>query len=288
VIGAISLCALKPFGTEDYLPVRAGEINKETEYILKRFKLDVPAMIPEEDKKIILVDHNSPEEMSEFIKPDEIMGIFDHHKLSGPFTDEPIEVSMRPVGSTCSLVATLMQKYEVEPEPNLAGALLCGVLSDTLKFTSPTTTDEDRGIAAWLNGFAGIDIDKTADEMFAAKSDISKIKTDELVTKDYKVFEMGGEKVGIGVWETVMPSSILERKDEILKVIAEKKDGLDYIYFAAIDILDQKAHFFIAGEKEQNAAESAFGGKTHTGVLMVPGVVSRKKQIVPVLEKYFA
>lgn len=288
VISAIGLCALRPFGLEEYIPVRTGEINKETQYLLKRFGLDAPKLLPEGEKKVILVDHNSPEEMCELIQPSEIIGIYDHHKLSGPFTDEPIEVLMRPIGSTCSLIAGLMQKYEIEPGKNLAGALLGGILSDTLKFTSPTTTDEDRGIAAWLNRYAEVDIEIMAEEMFAAKSDISDIKTEELITKDYKVFEMGGQKVGIGVWETVKPQTILGRKKEILEKLKEKRDGLDYIYFAAIDILKQTAYFFLASEKEREAAKNVFGGKLKEDTLEVSGIVSRKKQIVPSFEKYFA
>lgn len=288
VISAIGLCVLRPFGMAEYVPVRAGEVNKETAYVLKRFKFKAPAIIPEEAKRVVLVDHNSPQEMSEYIKPNEIVGIFDHHKLSGPFTDEPVEVTMRSVGSTCSIIAALMQKYEIEPEAELAGALLCGILSDTLKFTSPTTTDEDRGIAAWLNNYAGIDINKTAEEMFEAKSSLVGIKASDLITKDYKVFEMSGQKIGIGVWETIKPRAVLARKKEILAALAKQKDGLDYIYFAVIDILKQKAHFFIVSDKEKHPAEGIFKGKVKAGILEVPDVVSRKKQIVPAFEKYFA
>jgi manganese-dependent inorganic pyrophosphatase len=178
----------------------------------------------------------------------------------------------------------------VTPEKNLAGALIAAILSDTLKFTSPTTTDEDKKAVEELNEVAGVNVDELASEMFAAKSDISDVPTEELLGKDYKVFEMSGKKVGIGVWETVMPQTILERKAEILEKLAQKKtaEGLDLIYFSGVDILNGNSDLFVVSEGEKQVAEAVWGSEVSEGILPLAGVVSRKKQIVPPLENYFS
>lgn len=286
----ISAIALAQFLGAEYEPARAGELNKETEYILDRFSLSIPELLAESVEKIVLVDHNSPEETSELVIPEKIKAVYDHHKLCGIFTNEAVPVRIEPIGSTCTLVTKIYRENDKKPEKDLAAALLCGILSDTLNFTSPTTTEVDKNQAQWLNGIAGLDIESTAQAMFMAKSDISDVKTKELLTKDYKVFDMSGQKVGVGVWETVLPDAVTARKAEIeAEMKAEKeKSKLDYIFFAAIDIMNQAGYFFIAGEKEQEVLESVFGTKEANGLVAVPGVVSRKKQIVPPLEKYFA
>lgn len=271
-------------------PAVAGDLNKETQLALSKFGFEAPALIPEIEKQVTLVDHNSPEEMHPNVKKEEIVGVIDHHKLSGPFTETPLEVYMKPYGSTASIVATIASEHKYELKKEEASLLLAGVISDTLNFTSPTTTENDKKIAADLNKIAELDIDALANEMFEAKSNISGISTSELLSKDYKVFEMSGKKVGIGVWETVMPEMILERKAEILENLKKQKSeqGLDYILFASVDILNGYSDFFIEAEAERNLLESVFGGKAEDGILKAEGVVSRKKQVVPPLEKHFA
>lgn len=286
IVSAIALAEL-----EGVTPARAGEINKETEYVLKRFDFDLPQIAPAEEKKIMLVDMNgNPEEMAEGVKPEEIISIIDHHKLSGFKTSEPINVHVRAVGATATLIKSLYQKNQKEISKEMAGLLLSAVISDTLKLTSPTTTKEDTKCAEELTKLAGLNIDELADAMFAAKSDISGVPTEELLGKDYKVFEMSGKKVGAGVWETVLPATILERKPEIIEKLAAKKsqEGLDLIFFAGVDILKGNSDLFIVSGAEKAVAEAVWGGETKDGVLALSGVVSRKKQIVPPLENYLA
>jgi len=286
----ISSIALSELLGEGYLPAKSGEVNKETEYILNRFGLEVPRTLPESVEKIILVDHNSPEEASELVTPDKIQAIYDHHRLGGAFTANPAPVRIETIGSTSTLIAKMYREKEVQLSKNIAGALICGVLSDTLKFNSPTTTDEDKEMVEWLNSVAGIDLENTAQAMFMAKSDIGGIATKDLLTKDYKVFEMSGQRVGVGVWETVLPDAVMERKEEILTALADEKakTHLDYIFFAVIDIVSQIGYFFMCSERETEVAESIFKKPAKDGVVIAEGVVSRKKQIIPPLEKYFA
>lgn len=286
----VSAIALADFLGDGYAPAKAGELNNETEYILSRFALEVPKTLSETAHSVVLVDHNSPEEALEIISPDKIKAVYDHHKLCGIFTNEAVTVRCDPVGSASTIITSMYREAGKKPGKHIASALLCGILSDTLKFNSPTTTDTDKEMAEWLNEIAGIDIETTAQAMFMAKSDISGLETAELLTKDYKVFEMSGQKVGVGVWETVLPDAVMERKAEILEALIEEKEKskLNYIYFAIIDILNQTAYFLISTDKEKEVAEAIFKGLVEDHVLTAPGVVSRKKQIIPPLEKYFA
>ncbi len=290
VVSAIALAELKKTMGKDFEAAVAGDLNKETLLALSKFGFTSPALISPDEKKVVLVDHNERDQIHENVKTEEIVGIFDHHKLGGLSTSGPISVTMRPVGSTSTIVYGSYEKNKVEMSAEIAGLLLAGVVSDTLNLTSPTTTDRDREVVATLEKIAAVDVDELATKLFAAKSDISEMSTEELIGKDYKVFSIADKKVGIGVWETVLPVVVLERKEEILEALEAKKnaEGLDYILFAVIDILEQKGDFVVVGEEEEALVEAAFGGSTADSILDCPGVLSRKKQIVPAIEQYLS
>ncbi len=288
VVSAVALAELKKAMGKDFEAAVAGDLNKETLLVLTKFGFTVPALIPSGEKSVVLVDHNECDQIHGNVETEQIVGIFDHHKLGGLATSGPISVTMRPVGSTATIIYGSYEKHNVAPSKEVAGILLSGVISDTLKLTSPTTTDRDREVVAALATITGVNIDELATELFAAKSDISAMTTAELIGKDYKVFNLADKKVGIGVWETVLPAVVFERKAEILEALATKKsaDQLDYILFAVIDILEQKGDFVVVGEDEKALVEAAFGGTTTDSILDCPGVLSRKKQIVPAIEEY--
>lgn len=273
------------------IPARAGNLNKETEYVLNRFGFEVPVMLPDDAKEVILVDTNgNSEEMAEGLSAEKVKEVIDHHKLGGLVTATPIEVYIKPYGSTATLIKMFSDGHKKDLDKKTAGILLAGIISDTLNFKSPIATEKDKKAAAELAKISGVDPDELAEKMFAAKSDISDVQTDDLVSKDYKVFDMSGKKVGVGVWETTKPQTVLERKDEIAKSLAEKKkkDGLSCILFGAVDILGGKSHFCLSDGDDKKVAEKVFGGTAVDGVLEARGVVSRKKQMIPPLEKYFA
>lgn len=288
IVSAIAVANLKLDSAENYIPARTGEINKETKYVLERFNLEIPQMLPEGEKRLVLVDHNNPNEGPDDLKTEEITAVIDHHKLVAPVTNEPVLVQIWPVGSTPTMLLHLFKEGGVEISKDLAGAMIATIISDTLNLSSPTTTEKDRKAIVELNEIAGVDLNELADEMFKAKSDISDISTEELLKKDYKVFEMGGKKVGIGVWETVLPQVILSRKTEILEKLSEikSKDGLDFIFFYSVDILNTKSDLYIAGEGEEGVARGVYSTEIADGVMELPGVVSRKKQMTPLIEKY--
>lgn len=288
VVSAIALTFLEHALSRPFQAVaaRAGELNKETLYVLKRFAQDIPVFIPSGDKKVILVDHNEPSHISDMIQLSEIQCIIDHHKLGGLSLSEPISVRTKVVGSTATIIAGIFREEGVEIPTDIAGVLLAGIISDTLNFTSPTTTDKDKEIASKLNEIAQVNLDEVANAMFDAKSDISDIGTEELLSKDYKVFDMAEKKVGIGVWETVNTKTIIDRKQEIMEKLSKlkQKDALDYVYFAAVDILAGDSELFILDQYAGDVARKAFGQEEVDNIMHLPNVVSRKKQITPRVE----
>lgn len=271
---------------KDAKAFRAGQINNETKFILEKIGVEVPELISDIDigQAVALVDHNELGQVSEKVSYANVEYILDHHKLSIA-TEKPIFCRVEPIGSTSSLVAKMLfEKTESVSEKN-AKLLLAGILSDTLNFKSPTTTEEDKKLVEKLNLIAKIDLEKFVEEMFLAKSSLEGILIEEIITLDYKVFEMGSKKVGIGTWETTNPESVNEKKAEILKALIDQKDAdkLDFIYFMVVDIFKQNCSLYLIGKQEEEIAKIVFGGQVENEMMFLPGVVSRKKQIVPPL-----
>jgi manganese-dependent inorganic pyrophosphatase len=287
VVAAIALSVLR----SNSVAAVSGTINNETKYLLESFGYDTPALLPAEKKSVILVDNNgNPDELADGLLESEIVAVYDHHKLGGLKTVEPVEVYIRPVGSTATVLFDLYANDLGKIDTRLASLMIGAILSDTLNFTSPTTTEDDRNAAERLNEIATLDIPELAEGLFAAKSDVSMLSDAELIGKDYKVFEFHGKKVGVGVWETVLPQTIRDRKIGILKELENKKtaEALDFILFAVVDIVNGNSEFILCGKKEEELTVGTFGGSVIDSVLLCPGIVSRKKQVVPQLENYLA
>lgn len=265
---------------------RAGELNNETKFVLEILGIESPDLIisSAECEGIALVDHNEISQASETVDFNKVGYIIDHHKISVR-TDKPIFCRIEPVGATSSLIAKMFFENNVDISETNAGLLLTGILSDTLNFTSPTTTAEDKEIAEKLNEIAKIDMHSFANEMFAAKSSLEGISVKNIISSDYKMFEMGRKKVGVGVWETTNPEAVNEKKLEILTAIKDKKqsEGLDYIFFMTVDIIKQASYMYLIGDEEKELAEKVFGGSTKDDILLLDKIVSRKKQIIPPL-----
>jgi manganese-dependent inorganic pyrophosphatase len=285
IVSAIAVADLYGFTA-----ARAGELNKETEYLLQKFNFQAPEVLPTEEKRVFIVDTTNPDEIAEGVTDEQIAGVIDHHKLGGLKAQEPVTVTVKPVGSTATVIFGIIKEEGKEISKEIAGLMTGAIVSDTLNLASPTTTDLDRDALGELAAKAETDPGQLAEAMFKAKSDISDIKTEELITKDYKISEMSGRKVGIGVWETVLPELVLERKEEITEALKKRKeaDGLDAILFAAVDILKGNSEMFVISEAEASAVSGTFGVPAKEGIIELTGIVSRKKQMVPPLEKYFS
>ena len=265
--------------------VRVGKINRETEFVLKQAQIKSPILIKSlANKQIFLVDHNELEQAGDGIDKAKIVGVLDHHRLGGGIsTDGPIYFRVEPVGCTATLIFKLFEEKNFKLNKTQAFLLLCAILSDTLKFNSPTTTKEDIQIAKKLSEICKQNINKLAEKMFKAKSDITGINLKDLILLDYKKYCEKNASFGIGVCETVSPKNILEKKQEILKLLPQikKQKKLDLMFFAAVDIIKKQTYLFVADEKEKMIAEKSFKKKAKDNLIFLPGIVSRKKQITP-------
>lgn len=288
IVAAIAYAELKRQFGENWKPVRIGSINSETELVLKRFGVDVPEEISSvKGSKVILVDHNEFEQSADDIKEAEIIEVIDHHKMKFSW-DKPIYILTKPVGSTSTIIAEKYIEQGVEITEEIAGLLLSGILSDTVIFKSPTTTEEDKNIAKKLAEISGVSINEWGIEMFRAKSKISEKTANEIITGDSKVYEFSGKRVLIGQVEVIGDSEVLQRKDELfeeMKKIKEEKE-LFGVMLLITDIMKGGSTVLVIAD-ELTPFKKAFGVSFENGEAYLEGVMSRKKQVVPPLENIF-
>ncbi len=266
-----------------------GTPNTETLFVLKHWGVDLPELLSSvsKDDKVIIVDTNNPKELFDNINKTQIIQIIDHHKLVGGIqTPGPIDICIKPLASCASVMYTMMTADDIEKMPKaIKGLMLSCVLSDTLEFRSPTTTDKDREIAQFLADQLGIDMQAYAIQMFEAKSDVSHFSDEDLIKMDSKKYEVNGKKYRISVLETTAPNIVLDRKESILRTIETVKESeeLDEVLLFVIDILNEEATFFVPNESVKTIAENSFKAAPTSELVVLPGVVSRKKQIIPAL-----
>ncbi|MBV9159033.1 MAG: manganese-dependent inorganic pyrophosphatase [Candidatus Kaiserbacteria bacterium] len=272
-------------------PYVLGELNKETSFVLNRWKVPQPSLLESvsTEDEIVIVDTNNPQELFENINDAKITAIIDHHKLVGGLeTLAPITVTMRPLASTASVIHDLVGDAVVASMPEgMAGLMLSCILSDTLEFRSPTTTPHDKTIAEKLARQLNVDISAYAAEMFAAKSDVSDYTDSGLIHIDSKKFEVGDKNIRVSVVETTTPATILARKEGIIaaikSILAQESDTHGVLFFV-IDILKEEATVFVYDNLTKQIVEKSFGVSLAGDSAVLPGVVSRKKQIVPALK----
>lgn len=272
-------------------PFISGEFNKETKFVLEHFNVLTPEIKStfEDGEEIIILDTNNPEELLPNIENAKILEIVDHHKLAGLKTDSPVKVTMKPVGCTATLVFQIIKKEGLTLEPDMAGLLLSAILSDTLKFTSPTTTSEDQSAAEELAEVSKKNMEELAKAMFEAKSDLSGMSAKDVLLMDSKVFEMSGKKVRVSSLETTKPENAKSMKEDIISTMNSLKseESLDGMFFFIVDIINSNAEVLTESDTEKSILEKAFDIK-YEDFALLPGVVSRKKQIVPNLEKAYS
>ncbi len=270
-------------------PYVLGKLNKETTFVLERWSVPEPELLESiaEGEEVVIVDTNNPQELFPNITDASIINIIDHHKLVGGLTTKgPLEITLRPFASTATVIYGLMgEKVETLPE-GMAGLLLSGILSDTLNFRSPTTTPYDKEVAEKLAKQLGVDMNKYSEEMFAAKSDVSDFTDVGLIHLDSKKFPVGNKNIRISSIETTNPAVVLERKaglvEAIKSILSEEKDTDDVLLFV-VDILKEEATVLTYNQFTKDIIETSFGVKVDSDTKVLPGVLSRKKQIVPVL-----
>ena len=266
-----------------------GSLNSETQFVLNHFKVQTPALLESvtEDDVVVIVDTNNPQELFSNIHETNIRTIIDHHKLVGGITTSvPIDITIRPLASTASVIYDLLGDHHNNLPRDIAGLLLSCVLSDTLAFRSPTTTPHDKDIAETLATYLGVDVHEYAQMLFEAKSDISSFTDAGLVKLDSKKFEVGTKNFRVSVIETTSPQTVLIRKEGIVaaikEIIAEEGD-IDDVLFFIVDILNEEATVLTYNDTITEVIEKSFKVKVSSDTEVLPGVVSRKKQILPSL-----
>ncbi|OIP24466.1 manganese-dependent inorganic pyrophosphatase [bacterium CG2_30_37_16] len=285
----VSAYCLAEFLGDGYKACASGNLNKETCFIFEKVKMTPPqALDLNKAENYVLVDHNFDEEMMDGIDKDKIEAIYDHHRLGGLSLRSPIHTRIEPVGCTATIIAKLYREAKKKIPKRIAEILLAAILSDTLEFRSPTTSEVDKEIAKELELIAGISCSELASKLFKAKSDIAGMSIEEVLTADFKEFQHYGTKIGFGVFETVDPKPALKKKEEILEGLADlrKKENVDLIFFAIVDILNENAYLILLSDKEKEVAIKAYGFKVgEDGIMELPGMVSRKKQFNPPILK---
>lgn len=268
---------------------RIGKLNKESQYLLERTHFSVPIFINNfKGREIGLVDFNQTTQAPASLKGENITMIIDHHALGDrPFIfARPIMITIKPWGSTATILADLFARDKRLVTKELATLLLGAIISDTLAFHSPTTTDKDRELASVLQKTAGIDdLETFAKEMFTAKSDIDSLSDLEILLGDYKIYNIKRKKIGMAVAETVTPEKITNKKGNLLRLMAGQKvkDDLNLIYFFIVDIVKGNSTVLLFGKNEKILAEKAFHVKSKDQLMLLPGLISRKLQFYPLI-----
>jgi manganese-dependent inorganic pyrophosphatase len=267
--------------------VLLGEPNTEAAFMLERWNLPKPRIIETvaPGQPVVIVDTNNPAELPASINEADIQGIIDHHKLVGGLeTKGPIDIRIEPLACTATLMHKMIGDDLQKAPENIKGAMLSCILSDTLEFRSPTTTAEDRSVAEALAAELGVEISAYAAEMFAAKSDVSSFSDAELLRMDSKTYEVGGKSFRVSVLETTSPATVLARKESLMETmpVVATEDGADQVLLFVIDILNEEATLLVPNDLVRTVAEKSFATVAGDGDLLVlPGIVSRKKQIIP-------
>ena len=272
-------------------PIRLGELNKETEFILKSLEIQAPELKTEleQGSKICLVDHNEASQAIDNLEKYQIDWVIDHHKFNLQ-TASPLNIRAEGLASTASVLYKMYNENNLEITEQIAKLMICGILSDTLNFKSPTTTDFDIQIMLELNKIANFeDLDMFATDMFDAKSNISNFTAREIVEMDYKTYEIGDKKISIGVVETTNTKYSLDKSQEILEVIRELKEanGLYTTIVFIVDILKEESIGICESDKEVQILMNSFkdSKQIDTNHVNIGNILSRKKQMVPAIEK---
>ena len=291
VAAAIAYANLKNIleGTENYIPAAAGEVNKETAFALKKFGFSAPEVLENAQlKNIILVDHNEIAQSIDGMADANIIEVLDHHKVGFSYS-QPIEFLVKPWGSSCSIITQLFFNKNVELNKNLAGLMLSAVLVDTVITKSPTTTEDDKKIIEKLAEIASIDSwQEFGMELFKVRSSVSELSNEEIIKSDFKDFIFKAGKIGVGQVETVDLEEMVKREDELITELNKIKVAENYhtVILFITDIIKEGSQFLVSTNDEDGFAKS-FGKKLQNNRVYLDGIMSRKKQVIPVLTEIF-
>ncbi|UOY92196.1 manganese-dependent inorganic pyrophosphatase [Ectobacillus sp. JY-23] len=287
ICSAIAYAALKQELGMDAEPIRLGEVNGETQYALNYFNVDAPRLVEKvaaEVSNVILVDHNERQQSADDIDQVRVLEVIDHHRIANFETSDPLYYRAEPVGCTATILNKLYKENGVTIRKEIAGLMLSAIISDSLLFKSPTCTEQDVAAAKELAEIAGVDADSYGLEMLKAGADLSDKTVPQLISIDAKEFQMGGHKVEIAQVNAVDTAQVMERQAELEAVLQDviAKKELDLFLLVVTDILNNDSVALALGNAA-HAVEKAYNVTLENNTALLKGVVSRKKQIVPVL-----
>ncbi len=289
IISAVAVADLLSKRGMEAKAVAQGDVTPETAFVLKKFGLTAPEVVTSvAGQKLWLVDTTDGAQLPADIKDAEVVGVTDHHKLGDVTTSNPLEMWVWPVGCCGTVIKAMYDFYGVAVPKGIAGGLLCAILSDTVMFKSVTTTDADKKAVAELSAIAGVsDTTAVGMEMFKVKSAVDGATMEELVFRDYKDFDMNGNKVGIGQLEVVDLSMLDGVKDGLFAEIQKvKAGGRHSVFLLLTDIMKEGSEMLIVSD-DASVVQKAFGVDGSGKSVWLDGVMSRKKQVVPNFEKAF-
>ncbi|KMJ56874.1 inorganic pyrophosphatase [Bacillus sp. LL01] len=287
ICSAIAYAELKKQLGMDAEPVRLGELNGETEYALKEFNAEVPRLVEtvaNEVKEVILVDHNERQQSVSDIDQVRVLEVIDHHRIANFETADPLYYRAEPVGCTTTILNKLYKENGVEISKSVAGLMLSAIISDSLLFKSPTCTEQDVQAAKELAEIAGVNAEEYGLAMLKAGADLSDKTVEQLISLDAKEFQMGDYKVEIAQVNTVDINDVLAKQEELEAVITANvaNKDLDLFLLVVTDILENDSVALALGSQAP-AVEKAYNVTLENNTALLKGVVSRKKQVVPVL-----
>ncbi|BAH44921.1 manganese-dependent inorganic pyrophosphatase [Brevibacillus brevis NBRC 100599] len=272
-------------------PVRLGVISSETAFVLNYFQVKEPRLVEtvaNEVNEVILVDHNERQQSANDIEQVQVVEVIDHHRIANFETSNPLYFRAEPVGCTTTILKKMYKENGVDIPKEMAGLMLSAIISDTLLLKSPTCTEQDVAAAHELAEIAGVNLEAYGLDMLKAGADLSDKTIEQLLTLDAKEFQMGNAKVEIAQVNAVDVNDVLARQGELEAAmnasIAEK--ALDLFVFVVTDILNNDSVAIALGSATQ-AVEKAYQVTLVDNKAVLKGVVSRKKQIVPVLTDTF-
>ena len=239
-------------------------------------------------KKLILVDHNEKNQSIDDIDQAEIVEIIDHHRVANISTTSPLFFRAEPVGSTATIISEMYLESGLRPSKEIAGLLCAAIISDTLLFRSPTTTDVDRRVLDRMSKIADLDVEEFANKMFKAGTSLKEKSSLDIVEGDVKTFTIGEEVIRVGQVMTMNPEELEPLREEITQLMQEKinKKGETTFVLVLTDIFNETSELLVVGDHLEDIEEE-FGNKVKNGTISAPGVLSRKKQVMPRLTNAF-
>jgi manganese-dependent inorganic pyrophosphatase len=279
----------KTENTDIYEPRAAGEINKETEFALKKFNISKPEVLKSASKEsLVLVDHNETSQIVDGISEGKILEVVDHHKIDFK-SSEPILFAAKPWGASCTIIAQKYFNAGIELEKDLAGLMLSAILIDTVITKSPTCTEKDKEIILKLAKISGVDNwQEYGLDLFKVRSRVCEMSNTEIIKSDFKDFDFKTGKFGIGQVETVDLGEFAGREDGLISELNKIKNenGYHSVILFLTDIIKEGSLFLVATVDEVKV-EKALGEKLENNKVFIPGILSRKKQVAPKFTEVF-